>query len=296
MSLAAVQPRSSNASNLGWVLGGIGVAIFSASLVATRAGVAEFEPVFFTATRAVLAALFAAVALLAFSKARPSRADFISLFWVALGVVVGFPLLTSLALQHVTAAHSTVFIGLLPLSTALFGVWRTGDRPRPAFWVAAIIGSAFVVGFALLQGGSSTLWGDLMMFGAIIICGLGYAEGAKISRHLGGWQTISWALLISVPVTLPIAILTAPTDFANITLKGWSALGYVSMFSMFIGFFFWYRGLALGGVAAVGQLQLLQPFLGFLLAALILGEAISPLMLAVSLFVLLCVWVSKKFG
>lgn len=278
----------------GWLFGAIGMVIFGGSLVATRIGVADFDPIFFTVLRAVLAALYALVALLLFNKTKPQKADLFGLLIVAFGVVVGFPLLTAFALLQVTASHATVFIGLLPLSTALFGVLRTGDRPKRQFWIWAAIGSAIVVVFALLQGGSATLQGDLMMFVAIVICGLGYAEGARLAKHLGGWQVIGWALLLALPITLPLAFFTAPGSFDGVSIMAWSALFYVSMFSMFVGFLFWYRGLALGGVAAVGQLQLLQPFVGFILAALFVGEAISPFMIGSSGLIVLCVLAGKR--
>jgi drug/metabolite transporter (DMT)-like permease len=215
---------------------------------------------------------------------------------VAIGVVVGFPLLTALALQHITSAHSIVFIGLLPLATALFGVLRAGDRPPLTFWAFSIAGSALVAGFALTQDLSASLTGDLLMFGAIIICGLGYAEGGKLSRKLGGWQVISWALVFSLPVMAPLTFLTKPETFSNISLPAWAGLAYVALFSMLIGFVFWYRGLAQGGIAAVGQLQLLQPFMGLMLAAGLLGERVSLAMTLVCVAVVACVVGAKRFS
>jgi len=280
----------------GWIFGFIGVAIFSGSLVATRAAVEGFDPLFLTAIRAVLAALAGGAALLVFAKARPAREDIFPLLIVAGGVVVGFPLLTALALQQVTSAHSTVSIGLLPLATAIFGVLRTGEQTHPLFWLFSGLGSLVVVGFAVSQGAQGALIADMMMLAAIVVCGLGYAVGAKLSRKLGGWQVISWALLISLPVSLPAAMLTMPDGFADVPATSWIALFYVSMFSMLIGFVFWYRGLAQGGIAAVSQLQLLQPFMGLMLAAILLGEHVSVPMLLASSLVVLCVAGSKRFA
>src|SRR5262245_21495988 len=166
----------------GWVNGFIGVLIFSGSLPATRVAVMDFDPTFVTAARAAVAGLLGLALLLAFRQRRPERQDLFSLAIVALGVVVGFPLLTALALKHVTSAHSIIFIGLLPLATAIFGVLRGGDRPRPAFWLFSSLGSALVAGFALAQGVSASPLGDSLMLAAIIVCGLGYAEGAALSR------------------------------------------------------------------------------------------------------------------
>ncbi len=177
-------------SSEGWLSGFLGVLIFSGSLPATRVAVADFDPLFLTAARASIAGLLGVALLVMLRQKRPERADLVPLAIVSLGVVVGFPLLTALALRHVTSAHSIVFIGLLPLATAIFGVVRGGERPRPLFWLFSGLGSALVAGFALAQGFQASPIGDLLMLAAIIVCGLGYAEGARLSRRLGGWQVI----------------------------------------------------------------------------------------------------------
>ena len=280
----------------GWINGLIGVVIFSGSLPATRLAVMEFDPVFLTVVRAAIAGIVGLGLLLAFREKRPARGDFLSLFIVAIGVVVGFPLLTALALQHITSAHSIVFIGLLPLSTAIFAVIRGGERPKLPFWVFSALGSALVAGFALLQGGTSSAVGDGLMVAAIIVCGLGYAEGAKLSRTLGGWQVISWALVLSLPVMLLLSLVYRPATLDGISLPAWLSLAYVSLFSMLIGFVFWYRGLAQGGIAAVGQLQLLQPFFGLALAATLLHEPVSWVMVVVTIAVIACVAGARRFS
>ena len=280
----------------GWLNGFLGVLIFSGSLPATRVAVLQFDPIFLTVARATIAGALALVMLLVFRQKRPSRAQLVPLLVVALGVVVGFPLLTALALQHVTSAHSIVFIGLLPLATAVFGVLRGGEQPRPAFWFFSVTGSLLVAGFALSQGLSASLTGDLLMLAAVLVCGLGYAEGAALSRKLGGWQVICWALLLSLPAMLVLSLLTMPASFAGIGAPAWAGLAYVSLFSMLIGFVFWYRGLAQGGIAAVGQLQLLQPFFGLALAATLLHEPVSLLMVGVTVAVIACVAGSKRFA
>jgi drug/metabolite transporter (DMT)-like permease len=280
----------------GWISGLIGVVIFSGSLPATRVAVEAFDPLFLTGARATIAGILGLALLLAFRERRPARQDLVPLAIVALGVVVGFPLLTALALQQVTSAHSIVFVGLLPLSTAIFGVIRGGERPSPAFWVFSILGSALVMGFALSQGLSASPMGDGLMLGAIIVCGLGYAEGARLSRRLGGWQVISWALVLSLPVMAVLALVYWPATFADVTLPAWIGLGYVSVFSMLIGFIFWYRGLAQGGIASVGQLQLLQPFFGLALAATLLHETVTPVMLLVTVGVIGCVIGARRFA
>jgi drug/metabolite transporter (DMT)-like permease len=280
----------------GWINGFIGVVIFSASLPATRAAVLDLDPLFVTFARASIAGALALCLLAAFREARPRREDLPSLFIVALGVVVGFPLLTALALRHINSAHSVVFIGLLPLATAVFGVIRGGERPRPVFWLFSCLGSALVAGFALSRNADVSLLGDGLMLAAILVCGLGYAEGAALSRKLGGWQVISWALVLSLPVMAALAFFTMPDTFEGVGGPAWAGLGYVSVFSMLIGFIFWYRGLAQGGIAGVGQLQLLQPFFGLMLSAALLHESVSWGMAAVTGGVVLCVAGAKKFA
>ncbi|WP_417583773.1 DMT family transporter [Pelagibacterium sp.] len=280
----------------GWGSGLLGVIIFSGSLPATRVAVADFSPLFLTSARAAIAALLAMTCLIALGQPWPKRSDLVGLAIVAIGVVIGFPLLTALALEHITSARSIVFIGLLPIATAAFAVLRGGERPRTAFWLFSGMGSAIVIGFAMSEGASGTLLGDLYMLGAIIVCGLGYAEGARLSRHLGGWQVICWALVLSAPPMALIALIALPASWLAVGTPAWLGLAYVSVFSMLVGFVFWYRGLALGGIASVGQLQLLQPFFGLTLSGLVLGEPIAAQMLVATGVIVLCVALARRFA
>jgi drug/metabolite transporter (DMT)-like permease len=281
-----------NGKASGWLNGLIGVVIFSASLPATRIAVATIDPVFLTFARAAIAGLISALVLFGLGATRPRRESLISLAIVGSGVVIGFPLLTALALRHVTSARAIVFVGLLPLSTALFGVLRGGERPAPMFWLFAGAGGLLV---ALYAGAASAVaasaTGDALMLAAILVCGLGYAEGAKLARVLGSWQVICWALVLALP-----AVLTRPAVFTGIGAPAWWALAYVSLFSMLIGFIFWYRGLAQGGIAGVGQLQLLQPFFGLILAAAFLHEPVGWPIIAVTAGIVLCVGGAKRFA
>ncbi|KAA9000545.1 DMT family transporter [Affinibrenneria salicis] len=280
----------------GWGNGLAGVIIFSGSLPATRVAVAGFSPLFLTSARGLIAASIGAALLLLLRQERPERKDALPLAIVALGVVIGFPLLTALALQHITSAHSIVFLGLLPLATALFGVLRTDERPQWPFWLFSCLGSVTVAAFALSGGGMASLNGDLLMLAAVILCGLGYAEGAQLSRRLGGWQVISWALLLAAPLMLPVTMATLPSSWRSIGASAWFGLGYVSIFSMLIGFVFWYRGLALGGIAGVSQLQLLQPFFGLMLAGWLLREPVAWTMVVSTCLVILCVAFARRFA
>ncbi|MBO9519728.1 MAG: DMT family transporter [Porphyrobacter sp.] len=283
-------------STAGWGNGLLGVIIFSGSLPATRLAVADMSPMFLTSARAVIAALLGAACLFLLRQQWPARRDVLSLSLIALGVVVGFPLLTALALQEISAAHSIVFVGLLPLSTAIFGVLRGGERPKPAFWLFSTIGAATVAGFALCGSDGGTVLGNVLMIAAILVCGLGYAEGAALSRRLGGWQVISWALILSLPIMVAIGLLNLPETWRSIGAPAWLSLAYVSVFSMMVGFMFWYRGLAIGGIANVGQLQLLQPFFGFVLAAIFLNETIGWAMISSTFIVVACVAGARRFA
>lgn len=280
----------------GWINGFIGMLIFSGSLPATKAAVLGFEPLFLTAARATIAGLLSLAMLLLYKEKLPTFKQWISLTVVSLGVVVGFPLLTAIALQEITSAHSLVFLALLPLSTAIFAVIRGGEKPRPIFWLFSIIGSLLVMGYAISQGGSSSISADLLMIASVIVCGLGYAEGATLTKALGGWQVICWALIVSLPPMLILSFILMPEQLSVISVSAWVGLGYVSLFSMLIGFIFWYKGLSQGGIAAVGQLQLLQPFFGLGLAAVLLHESVNLLMLLVTIGVIFCVAGSRKYA
>lgn len=281
----------------GWVNGFIGVAIFAGSLPATRVAVMGFEPGFLTAARAAIAGILGLILILVLKEKKPAKKDWWPLAIVALGVVIGFPLFTALALQYMNAAHSIVFVSLLPLATAIFAVLRGGEKPNQFFWIFAVLGSAVVFAYMFFISGDTSLGiGDFYMLMAIIFCGFGYAEGGVLSRKIGGWQVICWALILSLPFMLFLTIFYMPTSFQNISASAVVGLIYVSLFSMLIGFFFWYKGLAQGGIAAISQLQLLQPLMGLAIAAALLHEDVSWSMLVVTAATLLCVAAAKKYA
>ncbi|MDY7579734.1 DMT family transporter [Herbaspirillum sp. RTI4] len=256
----------------GMWLGLAGVAIFSLTLPFTRLAVADLHPALVAFGRAVVAGCFAIV-LLRYRKApRPVGQQWRALAITALGVVVGFPLLSSMAMRQVPAAHGAVVLGILPLATALFGALRFGERPSNGFWLAAVAGSGIVIVFALMQGGGGLQEADLALFAAVLAAAMGYAEGGRLSQTMGGQQVICWALVLSLPVLLPVTLWLGWTYGVRASPQAWLGFAYVSLFSMFIGFFFWYKGLALGGIARVGQMQLLQPFMTLIGAAVIVGE------------------------
>ena len=271
-----VSTTASQDETRGMLLGLVGVAMFSLTLPFTRMTVAELDPLFVALGRALGAALLAAAWLAWRRTPLPPRTALLPLALVMLGVVIGFPLLSSMALRHVPASHGAVLAGLLPLMTTLYAALRGEERPSAAFWLMAVLGAALVLAFALFEGGGALHAADFLMFGALAAGAIGYAEGGKLARTLGGPETICWALLLSVPLVAPLLAWRVGADtFAGVGAAAWLGLGYVTVFSMFIGFFFWYRGLALGGIARVGQVQLLQPFLSLVGAALLLGEALT---------------------
>jgi len=263
----------------GMLLGLAGVALFSLTLPMTRMAVAELDPLFVALARAVGAAVLAGAWLAWKGVARPPRAALPALAVVALGCILGFPLLTSMAMRSLPASHGAVLVGALPLCTALYSAMRGYERPSQGFWACALLGSALVIAFALAQGGGHFAQADLLMFAAVLSAAVGYAEGGRLARSMGGEQTIGWALVLAA---LPCALLLAVFEGAQFGRLGevgpraWLGLGYTTVFSTIVGFFFWYRGLALGGVARVGQVQLVQPFLSLGGAWVLLGEPLTP--------------------
>jgi drug/metabolite transporter (DMT)-like permease len=262
----------------GMLLGLAAVALFSLTLPMTRMAVADLDPLFVALARAVGAALLAGAWLRWKGVPRPPRADLPALAVVAFGCILGFPLLTSIAMRSLPASHGAVLVGALPLCTALYSALRGHERPSRGFWTLALLGSALVVAFALDQGGGRFAPADFLMFAAVLSAAVGYAEGGRLARHMGGPETISWALVLAAA---PSALLLAVLDpgqldrLGGVGLRAWLALGYVTVFSTIVGFFFWYRGLALGGVARVGQVQLVQPFLSLGGAWMLLGEPLT---------------------
>jgi drug/metabolite transporter (DMT)-like permease len=257
--------------NLGYLLGLTAVAAFALTLPATRVAVRALDPVFVGLGRAVGAAILGAVFLALTRQRFPTREEARRLIVVALGVVVGFPLLTAWAMRYVDASHGGVVLGILPLATAIAGVLLAGERPSLRFWLFAIAGSVLVVGYSIARAGGAVHWADLALFAAIVSAGVGYAEGARLSRTMGGLQVISWALVFSVPVLIVPVALSAPVD-GEVPWPSWAGFVYVMLISQFLGFVPWYRGLALGGIAKVGQTQLVQPFLTILASGLLLDE------------------------
>lgn len=264
-------------TGLWWGL--LGVAAFSFTVPFTRVVVANghLSPLFVGSGRAVVAALLAALALGLTHQKLPQGKQWLQVAVVAGGAVVGFPLLTSFALITAPASHGAVVIALLPAATAVVAVLRTGERPARSFWITAALGAVAAVSFAVIQGGGfgGLHTSDVLLFAAVVVCAIGYAEGGLLSRSLGSWQTISWALVLASPLMILLAGIAVVHQPPTGTLLEWGAFAYLAAVSMFLGFFAWYRGLAIGPMAQVSQVQLSQPVLSILWAGLLLGEHIG---------------------
>ncbi|HPE00675.1 MAG TPA: DMT family transporter [Burkholderiaceae bacterium] len=280
----------------GWAWGLAGVLAFSLTLPLTRVAVRELDPWLIGLGRALVAALPAA-AYLWFARApRPSAAQWRTLAVVGLGVILGFPVATSIGLQTVPAAHGAVVVGLLPLASALFATWLGGERPSARFWLWAVAGSLVVLVFAWRHGDGALARGDLWLLLAVALGGLGYAEGGRLARSLGGPAVICWALVLAAPVlALPVAWLAGRQAWP-VSGATWGAFAYLALVSQWLGFFAWYRGLALGGVARVGQAQLLQVFLTIAAAAAVFGEAVAPSTWVYAALVVAAVALGRRAG
>jgi drug/metabolite transporter (DMT)-like permease len=270
----------------GYGSGLLGVLIFSLTLPMSRIAVSELDPLLVGLGRALAAAVPAALLLWLTRSRRPARGERQGVLLAALGIVVGWPMASTLAMQSVPAAHGAVINGLLPLSTAAFAALGSGERPSRQFWTWALAGAALVAAFALREGGGTPQTGDLWLFLAVLLGGMGYAEGARAARTLGGWRTICWALVVSAPfLAAPVAWMASHVPVPP-SGTAWVALAYLAFGSMFLGFFAWYRGLAAGGIARVGQIQLVQPFLTVTAAALLFDEVVPPATLVFALAVI----------
>ena len=280
--------------HLGLLLGFIGMVIFGGTLPATRLAVSGFDPLALTALRTAIAGLCALVLLLVLRRPLPPRRLWPQLAIAMLCVSILFPFLMALAVQTVDASHGGVVLGILPIATALVAVAITHERPKPLFWIASVAGAALVIAFALRQGGGTLSAGDLLLFAAVGVSAIGYAFSGRLTADMPGWEVISWVLVMALPVSLPAAALTVPADLSHIGLKPWLALLYVAVFSQWIGFFAWNAGMAMGGIARVSQVQLLQPFITFALAAFFNDEMITLQVLLFAAAVVATVAISTR--
>lgn len=278
----------------GMLLGAVAVVLFGLTLPATRFIVPWFDPIFIGLGRAVVAAILALILLVLTRQKLPNRSQTYRLFIIALGVVVGFPVLSAWAMQSVPASHGGVVLGILPLATAIAGVIISSEKPSVGFWLSGLVGSALVVAYALFQGVGSFQVGDYALLGAIFSAAIGYAVGGQLSKEIGGWQVICWALVFALPFIFIPAWLQAPDLSVSLPLSVWLSFLYLALVSQLIGFFLWNKGLAIGGVARVSQVQLIQPFVTIVASALLINEAIEMSTFIFSLLVVVTVAIGKR--
>lgn len=290
------QKVESNQTNRGIFLGFLGVLIFSFTLPVTRLIVPFMDPIFLGLGRSVVAGVIAALILFVLKQPLPSKRQAGLLLLTACGVVWGFPVLSALGMQTVPASHGSVVTGLLPLLTVIFATLITKELPSLGFWVAALFGASLVIGFSLLKGGAEFHRGDLYLFGSSIIGGMGYAVGGKVSKEMGGWQVICWALVLSFPVTTTGAWLLKPDDIFSFPAYVYPSFLYLALMSQLFGFFFWNKGLVLGGIARVSQIQLLQPFMSIIAAIIVLGESVDMITYIFAFTVILTIAISRKMA
>lgn len=278
----------------GTLLACAGVLAFSLTFPATVWGLESFGPWSLVAVRSVLAALIAGGFLLAVRVPLPERRHWGAVAVVAGGVVLGFPMLTTLALGTSTTAHAAVVVGLLPLSTAAFSALRTGRRPSRTFWCAAVAGAAVVIAFTLRESGGAVSTGDLYLFGALLVCAAGYTEGGRLARLMPGWQVIGWALVACLPLNLAVSAVALSVEPVRLTAQGVTGLVWVAAGSTFFGLYVWYRGMASIGVERASQLQLAQPLLTLVWSVLLLGERVATAAPLAAVAVLLCIAVTQR--
>lgn len=279
----------------GYLLAFAGVVIFGLTLPFTRIAVAEFPPVFVGLGRAIVAAVIAGIMLSVTHSPRPVRRDMLKLLLAGFGIVVGFPLFSAIAMQTAPASHGGVVLGILPLATAAAAIAFAGESPSMKFWAWAVAGSVAVVAFALLNAGGSEFYrADLWLLASIIAASVGYAISGDLTKRLGGWQVISWCLLVMVPIIIVPVIYSLPDVNWNASASAWIAFAYVAVFSQFLGFFFWNNGMAMAGVAKAGQVQLLQIFITLAGSWALLGETVTAMTFGFALVVAFCVWMGRK--
>ncbi len=275
-----------------WGLGG--VIAFSLTLPLTRAIVDLFDPVFIASGRVVVAAIAAGLWLMLTKQAKPTLAQLKQLVVVASGITFGFPIFSSIAMKSLPASHGGVVLGILPVATAIVAAVVYKERPSIAFWLASLVGSLLVIVYSLLQGGGHFQVGDLALLIAAISVSISYAFGATLSRELGGLQVVSWAVVLSAPILLVIALFTLPAEISEVQFWDWASFLYLALVSQWLSFLFWNRGLALGGIARVSQTQLLQPFMTILFSIILLGEYLDLITVVFAGLVAVIVTLSRK--
>ncbi len=278
----------------GMLIGFIGILIFSLTLPVSKIAVLSFSPYFIAFGRATLAGLVALAYLACAKESIPTKVDLVKFVVIALGVVFGFPIFTTVAMTNGSSSHGAVILGMMPLATTVIGVLRFKERPSLGFWLVSLLGASLVILYALLKnsGGFSYIDG-LLVLGSISAC-IGYVEGGELSRKMNPRAVISWALVVSLPLNIVMTWLTYSSEYPNAGAVAWTSFVYLSLFPMFLGFFFWYEGLAIGGIARVSQVQLIQPFCTLVAASILLGDSLTMMNLLFAVLVVSTVMLGKR--
>ena len=283
-----------NSIKRGMILGFIGIVCFSLTLPATSIAVPYFGEVIVGLGRTVIAAIIVGAIFMMKKQSLPNKTQFKSLLIVTIGAVLAFPLLTTFAMKSLPVSHGAIELALLPLATAGFAMWRGGERPSKRYWIASIIGAITVIIYAIYVGFGQLQKGDLALIAAVVVLGLSYAEGGKLSKELGSWQVIAWAILIGAPFFIIPVGLSISASMLQAPIEAWMSLLYLGIVSQFLAYVAWYGGMAVGGIARVGQIQYLQPFLMIGFSVLFLGESISWLTISLAIIVVGSVIVGKN--
>lgn len=280
--------------NKGMCLGLLGVIGFGLTLPATKYALPYMNPFFIGFGRSVFAAIVAVLLLVFLRQKIPSRSQLKQIIIVSLGVVIGFPFFTSWAMQHVSATHGGVVVGVLPLFTAIVATVIGQDKPSISFWIVAALGSVLVMTYTFRHSSGGVVIADLALLAAIASAAIGYAIGARVSKEIGGWQVICWALILALPLTIIPTMLSVPASFKDIPTTALLSFVYLSLGSQLLAFFAWYLGMSIGGITRVSQVQLLQPFITLLAAVVLLNEALDTESIVFVSMVVGCIWLSKK--
>ena len=283
-----------NKESKGMLIGFIGILIFSLTLPVSKITLLSFNPYFIAFGRATLAGAVALAYLIYKNERAPTKVDFVKFVVIALGVVFGFPIFTTVAMTHGSSSHGAVILGMMPLATTVIGVLRFKERPSLGFWLVSLFGASLVILYALLKSsGSFTYVDGLLVLGGISAC-IGYVEGGELSRRMNPRAVISWALVISLPLNYLMTCITYQQEYINAGAVAWSSFIYLSLFPMFLGFFFWYEGLAIGGIARVSQVQLMQPFCTLVAASILLGDSLTLMNLVFAVLVVSTVMLGRR--
>ncbi|PEJ08130.1 DMT family transporter [Bacillus wiedmannii] len=278
----------------GMLLGCIGVICFSLTLPATRTAVPYFGEAIVGLGRVVIAAIIVGIIFIKNQEKIPNKDQMKSLWIVAIGAVLAFPLLSTYAMKSLPVSHGAIEVALLPLATAGFATWRGGEQLSKRYWIASIISTITVLLYAVYLGLGQLQLGDIALIAAVLILGLSYAEGGKLSKDFGSWKVIAWANLIGAPFFIIPVGLSISSDMLQAPIEAWISLFYLAIISQFLAYIAWYGGMSLGGIAKVGQLQYLQPFLMIIFSVLFLGESITWLTIVLAFIVVICVIVGKS--